>query len=140
MLVSAVLGGIGLPAAIMIIYPPWLVSAGYLFILLLISLLVRDVFKAVRGRLGTVPEGRYSPACIASIHKLFRQPRRERVMAIGLFALLAGGLVFAYLSACWPSFKIIAGTLYPGHRRSSGGDFGFSDYFKGVYNFYTNYN
>ena len=142
--ISSILAGIGITGAIMILYPPWLIPTGYFFLLILLGLLVRD------GRVGT--RSRQAHGFGDESAGLPRKPlgylarrrlvgyRLDRMIGIAIFMAVAGGLIFSFLWTCWPSLKVISGTVYPGHRRSAGGDYGLSDYFKGFYNFYTNYN
>ena len=143
-LISSILAGISIPGAIMIIYPPWLITTGYLFLLILIGLLVRDRIARARSEraLDFEDASTESPGMPTGYlcGRRFLHCRLDRLIGIGLFVALAGGLIFSFLWTCWPSLKVIAGTVYPGHRRSAGGDYGLTDYFKGFYNFYTNYN
>ncbi|HEY9233181.1 MAG TPA: hypothetical protein VIS78_13590, partial [Blastocatellia bacterium] len=111
----AVLLGLSLPAFVMIMYPPWQVALAYFSVGLFAALFVRDrLHRAMKERLGL------------------------RIICIALALMLAGGLTLAWLVACLPDLKIMADTIYPGRRVSTGGDYSFAMIFKGVYNLFTN--
>src|SRR5215472_2733430 len=120
--ISSILAGISIPGAIMIIYPPWLITTGYLFLLILIGLLVRDRIARARSEraLDFEAASTESPGMPAGYlcGRRFLHCRLDRLIGIGLFVAVAGGLIFSFLWTCWPAFKIMAGTVYPGQRRS----------------------
>ena len=147
MLGSAVVAGLSVPGAIMFLYPAWLVSVGYLFLLILAGLLIQRT-RAMKSRdteptgieEGTLGSPQRNPAAFGSIF-LARlvSVRRDRLVALAVFVALAVGLCISFAWTCWPAFKVMAGTVYPGHRRSAGGGYGLSDLFKGFYNLHTGY-
>ncbi|HJQ24128.1 MAG TPA: hypothetical protein VKA60_09460 [Blastocatellia bacterium] len=115
LVLCGVLLGLSLPAFVMIMYPPWQVALAYFSVVLFAALFVRD-----------------------RLHRTMKAQLGFRVVCIALAVLLAGGLTLAWLIRCLPDLKVMADTLYPGRRVSTGGDYSFALIFKGVYNLFTN--
>ncbi|MBI3653978.1 MAG: hypothetical protein HY231_23345 [Acidobacteria bacterium] len=116
LIVWAILLGLSIPGFVMILYPPWQVSLGYLFLLVFVGLFIRD-----------------------KLHHSFRSLYRYRLLALLGALTLAGLIITAYLHTCWPDLKIMAATVYPGKRVSLGGDYSFALLFEGMYNLKTIY-
>jgi hypothetical protein len=114
---SGVLLGLTIAGFVMILYPPWQVSLGYLFFLILIGLIIRDRL-CLSIKLGGA---------------------RWKVISIGLAAVVAGIILGAYLSSSWADLKVMADTVYPGRRRITGGRFPFWRVFSGAYNLLTSF-
>ena len=113
--ICAVLLGLSLPGFVMIMYPPWQLALAYFCVLLFVALFVRD-----------------------KLHRPLKEQLRLRVLCLTLAVGLAGGLTLLWLIACLPDLKVMADTIYPGRRVSTGGDYSFALIFKGVYNLFTN--
>jgi len=111
----AVLLGLSLPGFVMIMYPPWQVALAYFCVLLFAALFVRD-----------------------KLHRSLKEQLRLRVLCLALAVGLAGGLTLLWLIACLPDLRVMADTIYPGRRVSTGGDYSFALIFKGIYNLFTN--
>jgi hypothetical protein len=110
-LLCGALLGLAVSGFIMILYPPWNVPLGYLFLAILIGLIIRDrLFKSLTAI------------------------SRTRVLAIALAILIVAIIIGCYLSSCWADLKVMANTSYPGGRRTSGGGFAFWRLFSGAYN------
>src|SRR5262249_27461757 len=114
--ISAVFLGLGLPGFLMILYPPWQVILSHLVVILLVGLAIRD-----------------------KIHITARSTFTHRLLCIVGALLLAGALSFSWISTCLHDLKVMAATVYPGQRASSGGDYFFGMLFKGMYNLSTIY-
>jgi len=147
MMVSAIVAGLSLPGEMMFVYPAWLVSVGYLFCLILAGLIIQHAreLKAT-GAVAADAEaetgrslGRKLASCGANLNAVVAGVRRDRLVGLTVFVIVGAGLCFSFVWTCWPAFKIMAGTVYPGQRRSSGGGYGLSDLFKGFYNLRTCY-
>jgi hypothetical protein len=117
LVVSAILFGLGIPGFIMLLYPPWQVTLAHFGLFLFIGLIVRD-----------------------KLYISARSILRFRLLCIGGAVLLATGLALAWLKTCLPDLRVMAATVYPGHRVSYGGDYLFGLMFKGMYNLSTIYN
>ncbi|MGH9827589.1 MAG: DUF7657 domain-containing protein, partial [Blastocatellia bacterium] len=96
---------------------PWQVPIGYLFLLILVGLVIRD-----------------------KLYLLLTPLSKWRALAVWIAALIAAVLIIAYLRSSWDDLKLMAQTIYPGHRRTNGGDRPLWRPFAGVYNLGTVYN
>jgi hypothetical protein len=115
-IISASLLGLSIPGFIMYLYPPWQVPTGYLFLLILIGLFLRDkLYLSIKS-----------------------QPRNKLLLLTGAL-LLAAGITTSFIITCLPDLKIMSNTVYPGRRVSLGGDYSFAMLFKGMYNHLTIY-
>jgi hypothetical protein len=112
----AILLGLGLAGFVMIVYPPWQVSLGYLFLFVFAGLFIRD-----------------------KLYLSFKSLYKYRLFALLGAAAVAGLILGAYLKACLPDLKVMAETVYPGRRVSLGGDYSFALFFEGLYNLITIY-
>ncbi len=110
----AALLGLSLPGFVMILYPPWQVALAYFALVVFAALFVRD-----------------------RLHLMMKQRLRLRLALIGLAVMLAAGLTLAWLVACRSDLQVMAQTVYPGKRVSTGGDYSFAMLFKGTYNLMT---
>jgi hypothetical protein len=115
-ILSAILLGLSLAGFVMIIYPPWQVSLGYLFLFVFVGLFIRD-----------------------KLYISFKSLYRYRLLALLGAAALAGAIIGAFLYACLPDLKVMSATVYPGQRVSLGGDYSFALLFEGMYNLITIY-
>ncbi|HUK90097.1 MAG TPA: hypothetical protein VLZ81_06830 [Blastocatellia bacterium] len=113
---AGVLLGLSIAGFVMILYPPWQPPLAYLFLLILIGLIVRD-----------------------KLYPSIVRPTRWRLLATALTIIIAGVILAGYLSSGWPAIKTMAGTVYPGSRRTTGGDFPFWRLFAGAYNLITSF-
>lgn len=112
-----VLLGLSLPGFMMNMYPPSQVPLAYLFLSIFAGLFIRD-----------------------KLYRSFRSDWQHRLLCLGLAAVIAGGLVAAFLITCWPDLQAMSNTVYPGRRVSVGGDQTLGLMFRGMYNFVTIYN
>src|SRR5262249_8884652 len=120
MFISSIIAGLSIPGAIMLIYPPWLVSTGYLFGLILIGLLARKRMTDRAGEIdtqastqGETPEEYTSIGVQDHAECRLRRARmrRGRTIAIVVLIALAGGLILSFVWACWPSFRVMGDTV-----------------------------
>jgi hypothetical protein len=111
-----VLLGLAVSGFVMIMYPPWNVPLGYLFLVILMGLVIRD-----RLYLSVKPLSRW------------------RALSIALPVLIVAVIIGAYLSSCWSDLKVMASTTYPGNRRTNGGGYPFWRIFSGTYNLLTSF-
>jgi hypothetical protein len=96
------------------LYPPWQVATGYIFLFVFVALLIRD--------------------------RLYRfRPSRSRLMAFGLALLIPTILVGAFVWSCRPAIALMANTVYPGQRLSTGGGYDIVSLFRGFYGIVTAY-
>lgn len=107
-------GGLGLTVAgfAILLYPPWLIPLGYTFATLGVGLVMRD---------------RLWP----------RLRERQAIGPLVLGAALAAILVGTFLLSTADALAAMANTVYPGHRRLSGGDAPWAQIFGGFYNALT---
>jgi hypothetical protein len=115
-LTCAVLLGLALSGFVMILYPPWQVPLGYLFLLLLAGLAIRD-----------------------GLWISLKQGTGFKALSIGIAAAVAAIIIGAYLSSSWADLKVMADTVYPGNRRTEGGFLPFWRLFSGAYNVITSF-
>jgi hypothetical protein len=110
-LVCGILLGLAIPGYLMIVYPPVMVTTGYLFLLVFAGLFIRD--------------------------KLYRELwpiRKGRAVALLVALVLAGALSVEWVRLCGPAMKIMSATLYPGQRPAFlGGNYPIWLFFKGFY-------
>ena len=74
--------------------------------------------------------------------KLYRMTglvTRWRLVAVAIAIAIIAIIGTAYLHSSWDALKLMAGTIYPGHRRHNGGTFKFWQLFAGTYNLLTIY-
>ncbi len=114
--VCAVLFGLSAAGFFMMLYPPWQIALGYLFLCVFTGLFIRD-----------------------RLYVSLRTISRDRLVCIIGALGLAGGLIASFLYTCLPALKLMAGSIYPGKRFSLGGDYSFAMLFKGMYNMLTIY-
>jgi len=115
-LLCGVLLGLAVSGFVMILYPPWNVPLGYLFLVILIGLIIRD-----------------------RLHTALLALSRSRALSIVLAILIVAIIIGFYLSSCWADLKVMANTSYPGGRRTSGGGYPFWRLFSGTYNLLTSF-
>lgn len=116
LLLAAALLGLSFSGFVMILYPPWQVSFGYLFVLVFAGLFLRDrLYATCRARYG------------------------YRLLALFGALAVAGVVLGAYVMTCQADLQVMAATVYPGQRVSLGGDHTFALLFKGWYNLLTIY-
>jgi len=112
--ICAILSGLAITGFSMMLYPPWQVSVGYLFLLMFVGLFIRD-----------------------KLYLSIRSASRHQLVCFGAAFLLAAGLIGSFLLTCLPALRLMSGTTYPGNRVSLGGDYSFALLFKGMYNLFT---
>src|SRR5262249_25829807 len=115
-IVCGILLGLSLPGFLMILYPPWQIPLAYLFLIIFAGLIARD-----------------------RLYLVYKSINRARLIGLALALVLSVGLGAAYLSACLPDLRVMAGTVYPGGRFSAGGGYPFWRLLKGLYNSSTIY-
>src|SRR5262249_24840906 len=94
----------------------WQIPLGYLFLLILVGLIIRDrLYTAVKSI------------------------SRSRLLALILALCLAATLTLAFLSSTLPALRLMSETFYPGKRLSLGGDYPPWLLFKGMYNLISIY-
>ncbi|MEE4373671.1 hypothetical protein V2J67_15065 [Pseudomonas alliivorans] len=104
-----VLAGLALAGFVLLLYPPWQVSVGYVFIALLTGVVLRD--------------------------RLYRRIRLEHLLAILLAGLIAGILLVSWWLSAQEAIHAMMRTVYPGQRHIEvGGNVPWHMLFKG----YTN--
>jgi hypothetical protein len=108
--------GLAMAGFVMILYPAWQVPLGYLFFLILIGLIIGD-----------------------RLYLSIKDGARWKLISIGLAAAVAGIILGAYLYSSWADLKVMAETVYPGHRRMNGGGFPLWRVFGGAYNLLTSF-
>jgi hypothetical protein len=106
--------GLAISGFAMILYPPLQVPLAYAFLLILIGLVIRDKLYMSLWRISG-----------------------SRGMAIAVALLIIAVLMGAYLHSSWADLKVMAATVYPGARRTTGGGYPFWRIFSGVYNLLT---
>ena len=116
LVICAILLGLSLSGFVMIMYPPWQVSLGLLFLFLFAGLVIRD-----------------------RLYDSFKSLYRVRLFALLGAAMLVIVLLGAFLYSCLADLKVMSATVYPGKRVSLGGDYSFPLLFKGMYNLVTIY-
>lgn len=110
----AALLGLCLAGFVLILYPPWQVSLGYLFLVLAAGLVWRD--------------------------RLWSRFNVMRGLAYGCALLLAGAIVYAWWQDAAPAIRALQATIYPGQRvASSGGGIPLWQFVEGFLNHYTLY-
>src|SRR5215471_2555695 len=115
-LASGALLGIALAGFLILLYPPWQVPLGYLALLIFLSLAYRD--------------------------KLYRKLwpiNRSRALAILLAVGIATAVIVGFLATCLPALRVMAATVYPGHRVSDAGTYKLRVFFRGMYNLISTY-
>ncbi|HYM00747.1 MAG TPA: hypothetical protein VEZ90_17460, partial [Blastocatellia bacterium] len=101
---------------VMVLYPPWQVPTGYLFLMVFVGLAIRE-----------------------KLYTSLRSIDRGTAVSLALALVVAGVLLAAYFASCWSDLKILAQTIYPGHRRLNGGGYPLWWIFSGTYNLLTAY-
>jgi hypothetical protein len=115
-LASGAVLGIALAGFLMLLYPPWQIPLGYLALFIFLSLAYRD-------RL-------YSKLWPIS---------RSRALAILIALGIAAAVIAFFLGTCLPALKVMASTVYPGHRVSDAGTYKLRVFFRGMYNLISAY-
>lgn len=82
--------GLALAGFVLMLYPPWQVSLGYLFLLLGISLILRD--------------------------KLYRNLDASRLIALGMAFVVAAVIIWMWWIDARQAIQIMLDTIYPGER------------------------
>ena len=104
-----VLAGLAIAGFVLLLYPPWQVSVGYVFVALLAGLVLRD--------------------------RLYRGIRLEPILATLLAVLVAGSVLSSWWLSAQDAVHAMMGTVYPGQRHiETGGNVPWHMLFKG----YTN--
>ena len=110
----ALLLGCAIAGFVLILYPPWQVSLGYLFLALAAGLVARD--------------------------RLWQQLNPARFAALGAGIALAATILVAWWHSAAPAIDSMLATVYPGQRTAlEGGGFGLQGLFRGVTNVITLY-
>jgi hypothetical protein len=115
-LVSGALLGLSSAGFLMLLYPPWQIPLGYLFLMLLLAMVFRD-----------------------RLYLRLWPMAGSRVLAILTAISIAGAVIAAFLITCMPDLKVMASTVYPGHRASDGGTYKLRVFFRGMYNLISVY-
>lgn len=100
----------------LLLYPPWQISLGYLFALILISLIVRD-----------------------RLYRSMKSINAGQVIACAIALAIAVLIIVAFLHSTWNDLKTMVATIYPGQRRG-GSAFPLWFVFGGFYNLISSYN
>lgn len=104
-----VLAGLAIAGFVLLLYPPWQVSVGYVFVALLAGLVLRE--------------------------RLYRGIRLEPILATLLTVLVAGSVLSSWWLSAQDAVHAMMGTVYPGQRHiENGGNVPWHMLFKG----YTN--
>jgi hypothetical protein len=114
-LVWGVLLGLAVPGFVMAIYPPWQVSVALFSLVVFVGLFLRD-----------------------KLFRYLRRPSRNLLLGFGTALGLAGLVTGSFVISALPAIRIVNQTVYPGRRISTGGDFVYSDLFRGAYNLLSN--
>jgi hypothetical protein len=111
-----VLLGLAVAGFAMILYPPWQIPLGYLFVLIFVGVAVRDkLHLAIKSMIGW------------------------KALSIGMAIVTAGAILGAYLYSSWSDLSMMAQTAYPGLRRNITGGLPFWRMFGGAYNLLTSF-
>ena len=113
---SAIVLGVSIAGFVTDLYPPWQTPLGLVFGGLFVALVARDRLLANLA-----------------------EPPRERIALAAVALVVAGVMVFSWWRACAADLRVMAQTIYPGHRVSTGGDLSFALLFRGTYNIHTLY-
>ncbi|HWX41905.1 MAG TPA: hypothetical protein VN345_12215 [Blastocatellia bacterium] len=109
--------GLSLPGFLMVMYPPWQITLGYLFGLILIGLVLRD-----------------------RLYRRLWPLKGYRALALLGGLATAATLIASFLITCAPALRLMADTIYPGRREFfTGGDYALREIFKGLYDLATIY-
>ncbi|MEE5098686.1 hypothetical protein V2J88_04350 [Pseudomonas alliivorans] len=107
-----VLAGLALAGFVLLLYPPWQVSVGYVFIALLTGVVLRD--------------------------RLYRRIRLDHLLAILLAVLIAGIVLISWWLSAQEAIHAMMRTVYPGQRHIEvGGDMPWHMLLKGFTNLVT---
>lgn len=107
----SVLAGLSIAGFVFVLYPPWQVSVGYLFLALLIGVAVRD--------------------------HLYRNVTLEVLLALALALLVSCVLVVSWWADARDAIAAMMNTVYPGQRRQTGGNLAWHLLFAGYTNLTT---
>jgi hypothetical protein len=107
--VLAVMLGLSVAGFVLVLYPPWQVPLGFLYIAVAFGLIIRDRrLLNVNGR---------------------------KIAAFALAALLAGAILLAWWIDARPAIEVILNTVYPGRRQIlTGGGMSLSELLRGFSN------
>lgn len=75
---------------------------------------------------------------IAWKDKVVQPLLKTRVLAGGLAMVVFVSLAFSVISTAWPAIQAMMGTVYPGHRFSTGGGLGLEQVLMGFFEFWRN--
>ena len=84
--------GVALAGFVLVLYPPWQVSLGYVFLALVVGIVVRD--------------------------KLYRNFNKIRLASFGIAIIVAGLILWEWWSDAQLAIKVMMATVYPGQRIS----------------------
>jgi hypothetical protein len=109
---------LGLSAAgfFTLLYPPWQIPLCYLSLMLILSLVYRD-----------------------GLYRKLWPISGSRALAILIAIVIGGAVITAFLATCLPDLRVMAATVYPGHRAPNGGTYKLRVFFRGMYNLVSAY-
>jgi len=108
--------GVALAGFLMLLYPPWQIPLGYLALFVFISLAYRDALYRKLWPIGGT-----------------------RALAILIAVVIAAAVLATFIRTCLPSLRVMAATVYPGHRVSDAGTYKLRVFFRGMYNLISAY-
>jgi hypothetical protein len=104
--------GVALAGFVLILYPPWQISVGYIFLALIIGLVVRD--------------------------KLYRNFNKVKIVSYGIAIIIAGVILWKWWTDAHPAIQAMMATVYPGQRIAvTGGNSSLPDLLRGFTNLVT---
>ena len=115
-LASGALLGAAVAGFLMLLYPPWQIPLAYLVLLVFIALVCRD-----------------------RLYRNLWPISASRFLSITVAVVVAAALTAAFLATCLPALKVMAATVYPGHRVSEAGAYKLRVFFRGMYNLISAY-
>jgi len=95
LMLSCILG-VALAGFVLILYPPWQVSVGYIFLALITGLVVRD--------------------------KLYRNFDKIKIISYGFAIIIAGVILWEWWQDAHPAIHAMMATVYPGQRSAVTGE------------------
>lgn len=106
--------GVALSGFVLVLYPPWQVSLGYVFLALAVGVVLRD--------------------------RLYRNVDKVRLASYGVAAIIAGFMLWQWWLDAQLGINAMLATVYPGQRASlSGGEVFLPSLLRGFSNFATLY-
>src|SRR5262249_53273914 len=115
-LANGVLLGIAASGFFMLLYPPWQLPLGYLFLIVFLALVYKD-----------------------KLHRKLWPISGTRALAVILGLVIAVSVLGSFLATCLPALKVMAATVYPGRRVSGAGSYSLRVFFRGMYNLVSAY-